>query len=73
MDPSKKSYTSIASLDMTEDTSLPLNPQLHRLLLTEVGITDIQACKAALSRMIKLSWIYSLKNGRKVPARKSHM
>ena len=30
-------------------TSLPLNPHLHHLLLTEFGITDIQACKAALS------------------------
>ena len=49
MDPSKKSYASIAALDLTEDTPLPLNPQLHRLLLTEHGITDIQACTAALS------------------------
>ena len=49
VDPSKKSYASIAALDLTEDTSLPLNPQLHHLLLTELGITDIQACKAALS------------------------
>ena len=49
MDPSKKSYASIAALDLTEDTSLPLNSQLHHLLLTELGITDIQACKAALS------------------------
>ena len=49
MDPSKKSYTSIAALDLTEDISLPLNPQLDHLLLTELGITDIQACKAALS------------------------
>ena len=47
--PSKKSYVSIAALDLTEDTSLPLNPHLHHLLLTELGITDIQACKAALS------------------------
>ena len=49
MDPSKKSYASIAALDSTEDTSLPLNPHLHHLLLTELGITDIQACKEALS------------------------
>ena len=47
--PSKMSYTSITDLDLTEDTSLPLNPQLHHLLLTELEITDIQACKAALS------------------------
>ena len=49
MDPSKKSYASIAALDLTEDTSLCLNPQLHHLLLTELGTTDIQVCKAALS------------------------
>ena len=49
MDPSKTSYASIAALDLTGDASLPLNPQLHHLLLTELGITDIQACKAALS------------------------
>ena len=49
MDLSKKSYASIAALDLTEDISLPLNPHLHHLLLTELGITDIQACKAALS------------------------
>ena len=49
MDPSKKSYVSIAALDLTEATSLPLNSHLHHLLLTEFGITDIQACKAALS------------------------
>ena len=49
MDPSKKSYASIAALDLTEDTSFLLNPQLHHLLLTELGITDIQTCKAALS------------------------
>ena len=47
--PSKKSYASIAALDLTEDTSLPLNPHLHHLLLTEPGIPDIQACKTALS------------------------
>ena len=47
--PSKKSYASIVDLDLTEDTSLPLNPQLHHHLLTELGITDIQACKASLS------------------------
>ena len=34
---------------MNEATSLPLNHHLHHLLLTEFGITDIQACKAALS------------------------
>ena len=49
MDPSKESYASIAALDSTEETSLPLNFHLHHLLLTEFGITDIQACKAALS------------------------
>ena len=49
MDPSKKSYASIAALDLTEDTSPPLNPHLHHLLLTGLGITAIQACKAALS------------------------
>ena len=47
--PLKRSYASVAALDCTEDTSLPLNPQLHHLLLTELGITDIQASKAALS------------------------
>ena len=41
---SKMSYASIAALDLTEDT-----PQLHHLLLTELGMTDIQASKAALS------------------------
>ena len=56
VDPSKKSYASIAALDLTEDTSLPLNPQLHHLLLTELGITDIQACKAALSDPDTLSY-----------------
>ena len=49
MDPSKKSYASIAALDLNEATSLPLNHHLHHLLLIEFGITDIQACKAALS------------------------
>ena len=44
-----KSCASIAELDLTEDTSLALNPHLHHLLLTEFGITDIQAYKAALS------------------------
>ena len=29
--------------------SLPLNPQLRHLLLTELGITDIQTCKAVLT------------------------
>ena len=43
MDPSKKSYASIAALDFTEDTSLPLNSHQHHILLTEFGITDIQA------------------------------
>ena len=47
MDLSKRSYASIAA-DLTEDTSLPLNPHLHHLLLTELEITDIQACKAGL-------------------------
>ena len=47
---------SIAALDLTEDTSLPLNPQLHHLLLTELGITDIQACKAALSNPDTLTY-----------------
>ena len=72
MDSSKKSYASIAALDLTEDTSLPLNPHLHHLLLTELGITDIQACKAALSDpntplMIKFSWIQTWKKGREAP------
>ena len=49
MDPSKKSYASIAALDSTGDTSLPLNFHLYHLLLTEFRITDIQACMAALS------------------------
>ena len=49
MDPSMKSYASSAALDLTADTSLPLNPHFHLLLLTEIGITDIQAYKAALS------------------------
>ena len=49
MDPSKKSSGCITALDLTEDTSLPLHPHLHHLLLTELGITDIQSCKAALS------------------------
>ena len=49
MDSSKKSYASIVVWDLTEVTSLHLNFQLHHLLLTEFGITDIQACKAALS------------------------
>ena len=49
MDPSKKSYASIRALDLTEDTSLALNPHLQHLLLTKLGITDNQACKAALS------------------------
>ena len=49
MDPSKKSYASIAALDLNESTSLPLNPDLHHLLLTKFGNTNIQACKAALS------------------------
>ena len=49
MDPSKKSYASITALDLTEDTSPPLNPHLHHLLLTGLGITAIQACNAALS------------------------
>ena len=49
MHPSKKSYASIEALDLTENTSLPLNPQLHYLLLIQLGITDIQAYKAALS------------------------
>ena len=47
--PFKKSYASIADLDLTEDTSLPLNPHLYYLLDTDLGITDIQPCKAALS------------------------
>ena len=75
--PSKKSYVSVAALDLTEDTSLPLNPNLHHLLLTELGITDIQAYKAALSDqipslMIKFSWIQTSMNGRTAPTRKSH-
>ena len=49
MDPSKKSYASIEALDLTENTSLPLNPQLRYLLLTQLGITAFQVYKAALS------------------------
>ena len=49
MDPSKKSYASVAVLDLNESTSFPINPHLHHLLLTKFGITDIQACKASLS------------------------
>ena len=49
MDPFKKSYASITAMELTEATSLPLDPQLHHLLLTELGITDIQSCKGALS------------------------
>ena len=49
MDPSKKSYASIAALDLNEAASLPLNHHLRHLLLTEFGITNIQVCRAALS------------------------
>ena len=49
MDPSKKSHASIVALDLKEAPSLPLNPHLHHLLLTEFGIPNNQACKAALS------------------------
>ena len=49
MDPSKKSYESIAALGLNEVTSLPLNHHFHHLLLAEFGVTNIQACKAALS------------------------
>ena len=45
---SKKSYA-IAALDLNKATSLPLNPHLHHLLLTKFGITNIQACNAAIS------------------------
>ena len=39
MDPSKKSYVTIAALDLTEDTSLLLNPHLlHRLAGSVVTI-----------------------------------
>ena len=44
-----RSYASIAALDLTEEPSLPLNFHLHHLVLTELEITDIQGCKAALS------------------------
>ena len=56
MDPSKKSYASIAALDLNENISLPLNAHLHHLLLTEPGITDIQACKAALAEPDTLTY-----------------
>ena len=77
MDPSKKTSASIAALDLNEATSLPLNHHLHHLLLSKFGITNIQACKAALqdqtpSLMIKCSQIQTLKNGRKVHTMKSH-
>ena len=77
MDPSKKSYASIAALDLTEDTPLPLNHQLPHLFLTEIEITDIQACRAALSDPDTLTYDQVLldpdmKNGRKVPTMKSH-
>ena len=79
MDSSKKSYASIAAFDLNEPTSLPHSPHLHHLFLNELGITDIQACKAALSDSDTLTydqdlWNKSaaLKNGRKVPRRKSH-
>ena len=49
VDPSKKSYASVVILDWNQATSLPLNHNLHHLLLTEFGITEIQPCKAALS------------------------
>ena len=49
MDPSKKSYASIAALILNDATSLSLNPHLHHLLLIEFGITNIQACMAAIS------------------------
>ena len=56
MDPSKKSNASIAALDLNEDTSLPLNPHLHHLLLTKFGYTNIQRCEAALSDPDTLSY-----------------
>ena len=56
MDPSKKSYASIVALDLNEATSLPLNPHLQHLVLNEFGITNIQACKAALSDPDTLSY-----------------
>ena len=56
MDPSKKSFASIPALDLTEDTSLPINPHLYHHLLTELGITDIQACKASLSEPDTLTY-----------------
>ena len=49
-------HKSIAALDLNESTSLPLNPHLHHLVLTEFGITNIQACKAALSDPDTLSY-----------------
>ena len=78
MDPSKTSYASSAALDfLTQDTSLPLNPQFHHLLLIELGITDIQAWLATHSDPDTLTYDQvlldqTLKNGRKVPTRKSH-
>ena len=73
----KKSYASIAALDLTEATSLPLNSYLHHLLLTEFGITDILACKAALSDPETLTYDQVLSDTdieewKKVLTRKSH-
>ena len=56
INPSKKTYAPIAAQDLKEATSLPLNPHLHHLLMTEFEITDIQAFKAALSDPDTLSY-----------------
>ena len=74
--PFKKSYASIADLDLTEDTSLPLNPHLYYLLVTDLGITDIQPCKAALSDPDTLTYDQALldpdiEEWKKVPTKKS--
>ena len=45
-----------AALDLTENIYIPINPQLHHLFLNELGITDIQACKAALSDPYALTY-----------------
>ena len=75
--PSKKSDASITALDLTEDTSLPLNPQFHHLLLMNLESLTFKLARHRSqtqipSLMIKFSWILTLKNGRKALTRKSH-
>ena len=50
MDPSKKSYASIVALDLTEDSSLPLNPQLH-LILCDSHVYYVNICFLTSSHM----------------------